>query len=148
MSNAITENNGQSAIRGLENVVIHNTEEPKSAVTEKKISKKSGKDSQKKNGFVKSLSIQEEYVEKQAVWLRYEDHEISYLKDQGDQKVVIGYMTTEGVLRNTTVKGSKETSDLIKLANKKWSPVSKVEAEQKKNDAMNKSRAILYANFG
>jgi hypothetical protein len=143
MSNAITENNGQSAIRGLENVVIHNTEQPKSAVTEKKAQNKKAGDLKP----VESASIQEVFVDKYNCILRYQGTKVFLMQSKGEKQVLLGEMTVKGLSRNVHIAANLQILDLITIANRKFSPVSKAEQDERKIQKMNEARAIIAGMF-
>jgi hypothetical protein len=143
MSNLIAETNG-SAIKNLDKVSIVNPESLDQAQARVKETKKSQKPAHK---LVESIAIQEVYVEKYNCILRYDDTKIFIMEPKGDKQLLLGSMTEKGVDRNTALSASVQIMDLIVVANRKFSPVSKAQQEERKIEQMNIARAAIAALF-
>jgi hypothetical protein len=70
------------------------------------------------------------------------------MQSKGSEQRLLGVMTDKGIERNTAIAASTRILDLVAIANRKFSPVSKVEAEEKKLKQMNEARAEIAALFG
>jgi hypothetical protein len=135
-----------SAIRNLENVVIHNEEsKPVETQTQVKHQSKKAKVSEKK--LIESIAIQESYVEKYNVILRYESSNVYIMPSKGDKQILLGKMTDKGLDRNTGLSANNQIMDLIAVANRKFSPVSKAQQEERKLQQMNLARAAIASLF-
>lgn len=147
MSNSVVERNGSSSvIKGLEQVtLIENSESLQDAQARVKDSKKSSKPARK---LIESSSIQEIFADKYKCVLRYEGHNVFIMQSKGSEQRLLGVMTDKGIERNTAIAASTRILDLVAIANRKFSPVSKVEAEEKKLKQMNEARAEIAALFG
>lgn len=143
MSNVETNGKTASVIKGLSDVVITNPETVSEA--KKKQSKKTA--AKPKLQTVESASIQEIFVDKYNCILRYEGSKVFIMQSIGDAQRLLGEMTVKGLSRNVSLHANTQILDLIAIANRKFSPVSKVEMEAKKIQKMNEARAAIASLF-
>lgn len=145
MSNSTVEQNGSAtAVKPLE-VTLTNTEAKPVELTQAKSTKKIAKTVDKK--LVESIAIQEVYVEKYNCILRYEGHKVFIMQSRGDKQLLLGVMTDKGIDRNVQLSANTQIMDLIVVANRKFSPVSKVQQEERKVQQMNIARAAIASLF-
>lgn len=137
----VAETNGKSMIKGLEDVVIHNDESK--PIAEKRTQAKKS-DNLK---TVESASIQEVFIDKYNCILRYQGTKVFIMQSKGDKQLLLGEMTVKGLSRNTHLSANLQILDLIAIANRKFSPVSKAEMEARKVEKMNEARAIIAGLF-
>lgn len=146
MSNAtIAEQNGSAvAVKGME-VKLTNPEPKPVELQAKQQQSKKAKTSDKK--LVETVAIQETYVEKYNCILRYEGHKIFIMQSKGDKQLLLGVMTDKGIDRNVHLSANTQIMDLITVANRKFSPVSKAQQEERKVQQMNIARAAIASLF-